>query len=194
MVVVEDEAIIRMDLIETLGELGYDVVGQAGDGATGVDVVRAARPDVVFMDVHMPGVDGIAATRMIVDEDLAAVVMVTAYAQRTVIDEAVAAGASGYIVKPFSSSDLAPAIEVAVAHRGQMRLLRDQVESLAGRAQARSLVDEATTLLRDTQGLSEPEAFALLRRAAMDRRVTLPEAAAEVLQRLGERRSQSDHE
>jgi response regulator NasT len=194
VVVVEDEAIIRMDLVETLQELGYSVVGDAADGASGVEVVRSTRPDVVFMDVNMPVMDGISATRVIVDEDLAAVVMVTAYAQRSVVDEAVAAGASGYIVKPFNSSDLTPAIEVAVAQRGQMRALRDQVESLAERAHARTLVEEATTLLREAQGLSEPEAFALLRRAAMDRRVTLPEAAAEVVQRLGAKRSQTGHE
>ena len=194
VVVVEDEAIIRMDLVETLQELGYTVVGEAADGAAGVATVRSTRPDVVFMDVNMPVMDGIAATRVIVTEDLAAVVMVTAYAQRSVVDEAVAAGASGYIVKPFNSSDLAPAIGVAVAQRSQVRALRDQVESLAERAQSRSLVDEATALLGSSQGLSEAEAFAFLRRAAMDRRVTLSEAAAEVLARLGTEKSQTGHE
>lgn len=194
VVVVEDEAIIRMDLVETLRELGYVVVGDAGDGATGIEVVRSTRPDVVFMDVNMPVLDGIAATRVIVEEDLAAVVMVTAYAQRSVVDEAVAAGASGYIVKPFSGSDLAPAIEVAVARRGQIRALRDQVESLAERAQSRSLVEEAVSFLGETQGLGEPEAYAFLRRAAMDQRVTLPEAAAVILQRMREGISQKGHE
>ncbi len=194
VVVVEDEAIIRMDLVETLRELGYVVVGDTGDGATGIEVVRSTRPDVVFMDVNMPVMDGITATRVIVEEDLAAVVMVTAYAQRSVVDEAVAAGASGYIVKPFSGSDLAPAIEVAVARRDQMRALRDQVESLAERAQSRSLVEEAVSLLGGTQGLGEPEAYAFLRRAAMDQRVTLPEAAAVILQRMREGISQKGHE
>lgn len=183
-----------MDLVETLRELGYLVVGEAGDGAAGIEAVRSTNPDVVFMDVNMPVMDGITATRTIVAEDLAAVVMVTAYAQRSVVDEAVAAGASGYIVKPFNSSDLAPAIEVAVAQRGQVRALRNQVEALAERAQSRSLVDEATSLLGATQGLNEAEAFALLRRAAMDRRVTLSEAAAEVLARLRTEKSQTGHE
>lgn len=194
MVVVEDEAIIRMDLVETLGELGYEVVGQASDGAAAIEVVRATQPDVVFMDINMPGVDGITATRAIAAEDLSAVIMVTAYAQRSIVDEAVAAGASGYIVKPFTSSDVGPAIEVAVAQRTQMRALRDRVESLEGRVQARSVVDQATGLLRESQGITEPEAFALLRRAAMDRRVTLAEAAAQVVATMGDQRSQTGHE
>lgn len=194
IVVVEDESIIRMDLVETLRELGYLVVGEAGDGAAGIEVVRATNPDLVFMDVNMPVMDGITATRAIVGEDLAAVVMVTAYAQRSVVDEAVAAGAAGYIVKPFSSSDLAPAIEVAVAQRVQLRALRGQVASLAGRAQSRSLVEQAVAVLGESQGLGEPEAYALLRRAAMDQRVTLPEAAALVLERIQGGISQKGHE
>lgn len=194
IVVVEDESIIRMDLVETLRELGYLVVGEAGDGAAGIEVVRATNPDLVFMDVNMPVMDGITATRAIVGEDLAAVVMVTAYAQRSVVDEAVAAGAAGYIVKPFSSSDLAPAIEVAVAQRLQLRALRGQVASLAGRAQSRSLVEQAVTVLGESQGLGEPEAYALLRRAAMDQRVTLPEAAALILERIQGGISQKGHE
>ncbi|MBM3669102.1 MAG: response regulator [Actinobacteria bacterium] len=183
-----------MDLVETLRELGYLVVGEAGDGAAGIEVVRATNPDLVFMDVNMPVMDGITATRAIVGEDLAAVVMVTAYAQRSVVDEAVAAGAAGYIVKPFSSSDLAPAIEVAVAQRLQLRALRGQVASLAGRAQSRSLVEQAVTVLGESQGLGEPEAYALLRRAAMDQRVTLPEAAALILERIQGGISQKGHE
>ncbi|MFM8515871.1 MAG: ANTAR domain-containing response regulator [Actinomycetota bacterium] len=194
IVVVEDESIIRMDLVETLRELGYLVVGEAGDGAAGIEVVRATNPDLVFMDVNMPVMDGITATRAIVGEDLAAVVMVTAYAQRSVVDEAVAAGAAGYIVKPFSSSDLAPAIEVAVAQRLQLRALRGQVASLVGRAQSRSLVEQAVTVLGESQGLGEPEAYALLRRAAMDQRVTLPEAAALILERIQGGISQKGHE
>lgn len=194
IVVVEDESIIRMDLVETLRELGYLVVGEAGDGAAGIEVVRATNPDLVFMDVNMPVMDGITATRAIVGEDLAAVVMVTAYAQRSVVDEAVAAGAAGYIVKPFSSSDLAPAIEVAVAQRVQLRALRGQVASLAGRAQSRSLVEQAVAVLGESQGLGEPEAYALLRRAAMDQRVTLPEAAALILERIQGGISQKGHE
>lgn len=194
IVVVEDESIIRMDLVETLRELGYLVVGEAGDGAAGIEVVRATNPDLVFMDVNMPVMDGITATRAIVGEDLAAVVMVTAYAQRSVVDEAVAAGAAGYIVKPFSSSDLAPAIEVAVAQRLQLRALRGQVASLAGRAQSRSLVEQAVAVLGESQGLGEPEAYALLRRAAMDQRVTLPEAAALILERIQGGISQKGHE
>jgi response regulator NasT len=146
------------------------------------------------MDVDMPVMDGITATRAIVDEDLAAVVIVTAYAQRSVVDEAVAAGAAGYIVKPFSGPDLTPAIEVAMAQRIRLRALRDQVGSLTVRAQSRSVVEEVVSLLQETHGLAEPEAYVLLRRAAMDRRVTLAEAAAEILGALGSKGSQEDHE
>lgn len=181
VLVAEDEALIRMDLVELLGECGYEVVGQASDGQAAVDLTRALRPDVVFMDVAMPRRDGLSAAEEIIADGLAPVVMVTAFSQRETIQRASAAGVLGYLVKPFGRSDLAPAIEVAVARWQQMRELQEQVAGLRERQEAREIVDRAKRRLEERLGLSEPEAFAWLRRAAMDRRVTLAEVAAAVV-------------
>ena len=181
VLVAEDEALIRMDLVELLGECGYSVVGQASDGQAAVDLTRQLRPDVVFMDVAMPRRDGLSAAEEIIAEGLAPVVMVTAFSQRETIQRASAAGVLGYLVKPFGRADLAPAIEVAVARWQQMRELQEQVTGLRERQEAREVVDRAKRRLEDRLGLTEPEAFAWLRRAAMDRRVTLAEVAAAVV-------------
>jgi response regulator NasT len=185
VLVAEDEALIRMDLVELLGECGYHVVGQVSDGQAAVDQTRALRPDVVFMDVAMPRRDGLSAAEEIIAEGLAPVVMVTAFSQRETIQRASAAGVLGYLVKPFGRADLAPAIEVAVARWQQMRELQEQVAGLRERQEAREVVDRAKRLLQERLGLSEPEAFAWLRRAAMDGRVTLAEAAARVVAESG---------
>jgi response regulator NasT len=184
VLVAEDEALIRMDLVELLGECGYEVVGQAPDGQVAVDLTRSLRPDVVFMDVAMPRRDGLSAAEEIIRDGLAPVVMVTAFSERETVQRATDAGVMGYLVKPFGKADLAPAIEVAVARWQQMRDLTDQVGSLKERQAARDVVDRAKRHLEQSQGLSEPAAFAILRRAAMDARVTLPEAAARVLDEL----------
>ena len=181
VVVAEDEALIRMDLVELLGECGYRVVGQASDGQAAVDLTRELRPDVVFMDVAMPRRDGLSAAEEIIADGLAPVVMVTAFSQRETIQRAAAAGVLGYLVKPFGRADLAPAIEVAVARWQQMRELSEQVAGLRERQEAREVVDRAKRRLEDRLGLTEPEAFAWLRRAAMDQRVTLAEVAAAVV-------------
>ena len=185
VLVAEDEALIRMDLVELLGECGYAVVAQVSDGQAAVDQTRALRPDVVFMDVAMPRRDGLSAAEEIIADALAPVVMVTAFSQRETIQRAAAAGVLGYLVKPFGRSDLAPAIEVAVARWEQMRQLSEQVAGLRERQEAREVVERAKQRLEATLGLSEPEAFAWLRRAAMDARVTLAEAAALVLAQDG---------
>ena len=181
VLVAEDEALIRMDLVELLTECGYDVVGQAGDGQTAVDLARELRPDVVFLDVAMPRRDGLSAAEEIVGEQIAPVVMVTAFSQQETVARAVEAGAMGYLVKPFTRSDLGPAIEVAVARWQQVVDLAEQVASLRERQAARETVDRAKRALESDRGLTEAEAFAWLRRAAMDGRVTLAEAAAAVL-------------
>ena len=181
VLVAEDEALIRMDLVELLGECGYEVVGQATDGQAAVDQARALRPDVVFMDVAMPRRDGLSAAEEIIGEGIAPVVMVTAFSQRETVQRASAAGVLGYLVKPFGRADLAPAIEVAVARWQQMRELEAQVAGLRERQEAREVVDRAKRLLQERLGLSEPDAFAWLRRAAMDRRLTLAEVAAVVV-------------
>jgi len=181
VLVAEDEALIRMDLVELLGECGYRVVGQVGDGQSAVEQTRALRPDVVFMDVAMPRRDGLSAAEEIIGEGLAPVVMVTAFSQREVVERASAAGVLGYLVKPFGRADIVPAVEVAVARWQQMRQLEQQVAGLRERQEARDIVDRAKRLLEARLGLSEPEAFAWLRRTAMDRRVTLAEVAAAVV-------------
>jgi response regulator NasT len=181
VLVAEDEALIRMDLVEMLGELGYRVVGQVADGQAAVDQTRALLPDVVFMDIAMPRRDGLSAAEEIMADGLAPVVMVTAFSQREAVQRAAAAGVLGYLVKPFGKADLAPAIEIAVARWQQMNELNAQIVGLRERQTARELVDAAKRRLEQDLSLSEPEAFAWLRRAAMDQRVTLAEVAARVL-------------
>ena len=181
VLVAEDESLIRMDLVEMLGELGYAVVGQAMNGQVAVDLAAELRPDVVLMDVAMPVRDGLSAASEIIASKLAPVVMVTAFSEPDTVTHAAQAGALGYIVKPFNRSDLGPAIELAVARWAQMLDLEQQVDDLAARVRARDVVDEAKAVLQSQHGLSEAEAFALLRRRAMDARVTLAEVAAQVI-------------
>lgn len=181
VVVAEDEALIRMDLVEMLGECGYTVVAAVGDGDAAVEQARALRPDVVFLDVAMPRRDGLSAAREIAGGGIAPVVMVTAFSQRETVAQAADAGALGYLVKPFTKSDLPPAIEIAVARWEQVQALAAEVAGLRERQAARETVDRAKSLLQERLGVTEPEAFARLRRAAMDGRITLAEAAAAVL-------------
>lgn len=178
VVVAEDEAVIRMDLVEMLRELGHEVVGEGFNGQQAVDLVRETRPDLVFLDIAMPERDGLSAAEEIAGEDLCAVVMVTAFSGRDVAMQAAEAGAVGYVVKPFTMADLEPAIAVAQARWAQVQALKSEVANLGERARARELVEQAKVLLQRDHGMSEPQAFTWLRRAAMDRRVTLSEAAA----------------
>lgn len=182
VIVAEDEAVIRMDLVEMLRELGHDVVGEAFNGQQAVDLVRELRPDLVFLDIAMPERDGLSAAQEIASGDLCAVVMVTAFSGRDVAMQAAEAGAVGYVVKPFTMADLEPAIAVAQARWAQVQALKSEVANLGERARARKLVEQAKVLLQRDHGMSEPDAFAWLRRAAMDRRVTLSEAAAALIE------------
>lgn len=181
VVVAEDEAVIRMDLVEMVRELGHEVVGEAFNGQQAVDLVRANRPDIAFLDIAMPERDGLSAAEEIAGEDLCAVVMVTAFSQRDISMKAAQAGAVGYVVKPFTMADLDPAISLAMARWQQIQDLKAQVSSLGERAASREAVERAKALLQGGHGMTEPEAFAWLRRAAMDRRVTLAEAAAALI-------------
>lgn len=180
VLIAEDEALIRMDLREMLEEEGHEVVGEARDGAEAVTLARAARPDIVFMDVKMPNVDGIEAARTIADESIAPVVMVTAFSQASLVEEAARAGAMGYVVKPFSRNDIVPAMQVAVSRYAEMGVLSQQVGDLEERLETRKALDRAKGLLM-ASGLSEPEAFHRLQKLAMDKRKPLREVAEAVI-------------
>lgn len=181
IVVAEDEAVIRMDLVEMVRELGHQVVGEAFNGQQAVDLVRQVKPDIVFLDIAMPERDGLSAAEEIAGQGLCAVVMVTAFSGRDISTKAAEAGAVGYVVKPFTMADLEPAISLAVARWQQIQDLKAQVSQLGERAASREVVEKAKALLQQGHRMSEPEAFTWLRRAAMDRRVTLAEAAAALL-------------
>ncbi len=182
ILVAEDESLIRLDLVEMLGELGYQVVAQVGDGQSAVDRAEELRPDVSFLDVAMPVRDGLSAAEEIVASRFSAVVMVTAFSQQDIIARAASAGVMGYLVKPFTKADLAPAIEMALARWQQMRDLEIEVDDLGDRLAARDIVERAKARLQADHGVSESEAFALLRKQAMDSRVTLAEVSASVLE------------
>lgn len=184
VLVVEDEALIRLDLAEMLSEEGYVVVGEAGDGEQAVELARSARPDLVIMDVKMPKVDGITAAATIVEERIAPVVMLTAFSQRELIEQARDAGAMAYLVKPFARHELVPAIELAVSRFAERRALEDEVATLTERLETRKVVDRAKGLLMARQQMTEPEAFRWIQRTAMDRRTTMKSVAEAIVDGL----------
>lgn len=181
IVVAEDEAIIRMDLRELLQEEGYDVVAECGRGDEAVDLVREHRPDVALLDIKMPGMDGISAAREISADRLAAVVLVTAFSQRELIEEAGDAGVHGYVVKPFERHDLVPAIEVAIARFRAEQELVDQAATAEERLAQRKVIDRAKGTLMDRHGLSEQAAFDFVQKTAMRTRRTMGDVAQGVL-------------
>jgi two-component system, response regulator PdtaR len=184
VLVVEDEALIRLDLGEMLTEEGYRVAGEAADGEQAVAQARELRPDLVIMDVKMPKVDGIEAAGTIVEERIAPVVMLTAFSQRELIEQARDAGAMAYLVKPFARHELVPAIELAVSRFAEKRALEDEVATLTDRLETRKLVDRAKGLLMTQQSMTEPEAFRWIQRTAMDRRTTMKAVADAVVNGL----------
>ena len=184
VLVVEDEALIRLDLTEMLTEEGYVVAGEAGDGEQALELARTLRPDLVIMDIKMPKVDGIAAAAAVVEEKIAPVVMLTAFSQRDLIEQARDAGAMAYLVKPFARHELVPAIELAVSRFAEKRALEDEVATLSERLETRKLVDRAKGLLMTRQQMTEPEAFRWIQRTAMDRRTTMKAVAEAVVEGL----------
>ncbi|MHB1614639.1 MAG: ANTAR domain-containing response regulator [Actinomycetes bacterium] len=181
VVVAEDETLIRMDLVEMLTEEGYEVVGQAANGQAAVDLVREYLPDLVVLDVRMPVLDGLSAAEQITQERLAPVLVLTAFSQRELVERARDAGAMAYLVKPFSRSDLVPAIEIALSRYAERRALEDEVGELAARLEVRVLVDRAKSVLMTGLGMSEPQAFRWLQKTAMDRRVPIRDVASAVI-------------
>ena len=184
VLIAEDEALIRLDLSEMLAEEGFDVVGQAVDGEQAVTMAAELRPDLVIMDVKMPKKDGIDAAAEIVGEQIAPVVILTAFSQRELIERARDAGAMAYLVKPFSKGDLLPAIELAVARYAETAALRAEVADISQRLEARKIIDRAKGLLMTHQKMTEPEAFRWIQRTAMDRRTSMQAVANAVLEGL----------
>ena len=181
MVIAEDEALIRLDLAEMLAEEGYDVVGQAGDGRTAVELAEQHRPDLVVLDVKMPRLDGIAAAHRIAEQRLAPVVILTAFSQRELVERARDAGAMAYLVKPFSKSDLVPAVEMAVSRFAELQLLEAEVADLTDRLETRKAVDRAKAVLQRQLELSEPDAFRWIQKTAMDLRLSMRQVAEGVI-------------
>ncbi|GIG35606.1 transcriptional regulator [Cellulomonas pakistanensis] len=184
-VVAEDEALIRMDVVETLREAGFDVVGEAGDGEQAVALATELKPDVVVMDVKMPVLDGISAAERIAKAHLAPVVLLTAFSQTELVERARDAGAMAYVVKPFSPADLLPAVEIAISRYAQITALESEVADLAERFETRKRVDRAKGLLMTKMGLTEPESFRWIQKTSMDRRLTMREVADAVIDQVG---------
>jgi response regulator NasT len=179
ILVAEDETLIRMDLVEMLTEAGYEVIAQATNGEEAIALATEHKPDLAILDVQMPVLDGISAAEKIIA--IAPVLMLTAFSQRELVDRARDAGVMAYVVKPFTISDLVPAIEIAISRHTQMRSLADEVADLHDRLETRKVIDRAKGILMKALNLTEPEAFSWIQRAAMDRRITMKEVAEAVI-------------
>ena len=179
ILVAEDEALIRMDLVEMLREAGYEVVAEAADGSQAIELAQLHKPDLAILDVKMPVLDGISAAEKIID--IAPVLMLTAFSQRELVERARDAGVMAYVVKPFSISDLVPAIEIAISRHRQMKSLEDEVADLYERLETRKIIDRAKGILMKAMGLSEPESFSWIQKTAMDRRISMKQVAQAVI-------------
>lgn len=181
VVIAEDEAIIRLDLRETLEEEGYEVIGEAGRGDRALELVRELRPDLAILDVKMPGMDGLEVARCIGEEKICGVLILTAFSQREMVEHARDAGALAYLVKPFQKSDLIPAIEVAIARFRELRDLTGHVEALGEQIETRKIVDRAKGRLIDEHSMREQDAFAFIQRTAMEERTRMRDVAERIL-------------
>ena len=181
VLVAEDEALIRLDLVELLTEEGYDVIAEVGDGEEAVRLARELEPDLVIMDVKMPKMDGITAAEQIAEERIAPIVMLTAFSQRDLVERARDAGAMAYVVKPFGASDVVPAIEIAMGRFAEITAIEDELTSLEERFESRKIIDQAKGILQQDLGLTEPEAFRWIQKTAMDKRKSMREVAEGVL-------------
>ncbi len=181
VIIADDESIIRMDLREMLTNLGYLVVGEVGDGRSAVNLARELKPDIVIMDIKMPDMDGIEAAKVLTEERVSPVLLLTAFSQRDLVDRAAEAGVAGYIVKPFRESDLGPAIEVALARFAEFRTMEQEVGSLQEALETRKVVDRAKGILMDSQGLKEAEAFRKIQKMSMNTRRPMKEVAEAII-------------
>jgi response regulator NasT len=181
VLIAEDEALIRLDLREMLIEEGYNVVGEAGDGEAAIRLAQELKPDLVILDIKMPIMDGLAAAERIASEHLAAVVILTAFSQRDLVERARAAGAMAYLVKPFQKSDLVPAIEIALSRYSEIAALESEVATLTDRLETRKLVERAKGQLMTTYSMTEPQAFKWIQRTAMDHRLTMRQVAERIM-------------
>ncbi|MBX3196062.1 MAG: response regulator [Schumannella sp.] len=184
VVVAEDESLIRLDIVEILRDNGFEVVGEAGDGETAVQLATELKPDLVVMDVKMPKLDGISAAEQLSKDHIAPVVLLTAFSQKELVERASEAGALAYVVKPFTPNDLLPAIEIALSRYQQIVALETEVADMVERFETRKLVDRAKGLLNEKMGLSEPEAFRWIQKASMDRRLTMHDVAQAIIDQL----------
>jgi AmiR/NasT family two-component response regulator len=181
LIIADDESLIRLNLRETLVGLGYLVVGEAGDGVSAINLARELRPDLVVMDIKMPRLDGIQAAKVLTEEKIAPVLLLTAYSDRELVERAREAGVIGYIVKPFRDAELMPAIEVAIARFQEFLELEKQVDGLQDVLETRKLVERAKGILMDTQGLKEAEAFRKIQQLSMNTRKSMREVASAIL-------------
>ena len=181
VIIADDESIVRMDLREMLGNLGYLVIGDVGDGQSAVNLSRELKPDVILMDIKMPNMDGIEAAKILTEEQIAPVVLLTAYGQKELVDQAKEAGVVGYLVKPFREADLLPAIEVALTRFNEFKAVRQEVEDLQNALETRKLVERAKGILMDTQGMDENEAFRKIQKMSMNTRKPMKEVAEAII-------------
>ena len=193
VIVAEDESLIRMDIVETLRENGFNVIAEASDGEQAVALVTEHKPDLLVMDIKMPNMDGITAAEKLASTKTP-IVLLTAFSQKELVDRASEAGAMAYVVKPFTPNDLLPAIEIALSRHAQITALEAEISDLNERFETRKLVDRAKGLLNEKMNLTEPEAFRWIQKASMDRRLTMQEVAVTVIEQLGSAKSESKPE
>lgn len=190
VVVAEDESVIRMDIVETLREHGFEVVGEAADGNRAVELAREMTPDLMVMDIKMPDLDGLSAAEQISDLRIP-VVLLTAFSQRELVERAAEVGAMAFLVKPFTPNDLLPAIEIALSRHAQLVALELEVGDLSERLETRKLVERAKGVLSEKMRLTEPEAFRWIQKASMDRRLSMAEVSKTVIEQLEKKTSSS---
>ncbi len=183
VVVAEDESLIRMDIVETLRDKGFDVVGEAGDGNKAVELAFALKPDLMVMDIKMPDLDGLSAAEKIAELKIP-VVLLTAFSQQELVTRAAEVGAMAFLVKPFSPQDLLPAIEIALSRHAQLVALESEIQDLGERLETRKLVERAKAVLSEKMKLTEPEAFRWIQKASMDRRLSMADVSRTVLDQL----------